>query len=47
LHVNVTRWLRFGAGGGYRFASAVDRFGYRAKDVGGAVVGGNVQVGWF
>jgi hypothetical protein len=47
LHVNATRWLRFGAGGGYRFASAVGRFGYSAKDMGGALVGANVQLGWL
>lgn len=47
LHVNATRWLRFGVTGGYRFASSVDAFGYSAKEMGGPLVGANVQLGWF
>jgi hypothetical protein len=47
LHVNATRWLRFGVGGGYRFASAVKDFGFEAKDTGGVVLGGNIQLGWL
>lgn len=47
LHVNATRWLRFGITGGYRFASGVDTFGYASKAMSGAVVGGNIQLGWF
>jgi hypothetical protein len=47
LHVNATRWLRFGVTGGYRFATAVDDFGYGGDAVGGAIIGGNVQGGWF
>jgi hypothetical protein len=47
LHVNATRWLRFGVTGGYRFASAVERFGYDSTAMSGAVVGGNVELGWF
>jgi hypothetical protein len=47
LHANATRWLRFGVGGGYRFASAVKDFGFEAKDTGGIVLGGNIQLGWL
>lgn len=47
LHVNATRWLRFGLGGGYRFASAVKDFGFGAKDTGGIVLGGNLHLGWL
>ena len=47
LHANAKRWLRFGVTGGYRFASGVDAFGYDGKAMSGAVVGANVQLGWF
>jgi hypothetical protein len=47
LHVNATRWLRFGITGGYRFASGVDAFDYDSSAMSGAVVGANIQLGWF
>jgi hypothetical protein len=47
LHANATRWLRFGLGGGYRFASAVRDYGFGAKDTGGIVLGGNIHLGWL
>jgi hypothetical protein len=47
LHVNATRWLRFGITGGYRLATAVEHFGFAGDDVSGAVAGGNIQAGWF
>lgn len=47
LHVNPTRWLRFGVMLGYRIATAVDDFDYDAGDVGGVVAGGNIEFGWF
>jgi hypothetical protein len=47
IHANATRWLRFGVGGGYRFASAVKDFGFEAKDTGGIVLGGNIHLGWL
>jgi hypothetical protein len=47
VHANATRWLRFGIGGGYRFASAVNDFGFEAKDTGGIVLGGNIHLGWL
>ena len=47
LHANATRWLRFSATGGYRFATAAKRFGYDGAALGGVVVGGSVELGWF
>jgi len=47
LHVNATRWLRFGVIFGYRFATAVDQFDFKGGDMSGPVVGGNIQGGWF
>jgi hypothetical protein len=47
LQSNVTRWFRLGVTGGYRFASAVDRFGLSRSDMSGVVIGGNLQVGWL
>jgi hypothetical protein len=47
LHANATRWLRFSLTAGYRVATGVDSFRYKADDIGGAVIGGNVQAGWF
>ena len=47
LHANATRWLRFSATGGYRFATAAKRFGYDHTALGGAVVGGSIELGWF
>lgn len=47
LHVNLTRWLRVSLLGGYRIASGVEAFHYQASDISGAVVGGNIQGGWF
>jgi len=44
---NVTRWFRVGITGGYRFASGVERFGLDSSEVSGALVGGNLQFGWF
>ena len=43
----MTRWLRLSLTAGYRFATGVDSFHFQADDVGGAVVGGNIQAGWF
>ena len=47
LNANVTRWLRLGATGGYRFTGGVGRFGLSESDLNGIVVGGNIQLGWF
>jgi hypothetical protein len=47
LNANVTRWLRLGATGGYRFTGGVGRFGLSESDLNGVMVGGNIQLGWF
>lgn len=47
LHVNATRWLRFGLMGGYRLASGIDDFGYGSESISGVVAGGNIEFGWF
>ncbi len=47
IQVNATRWLRFSPTAGYRVATAVESFRYQADDIGGVVLGGNVQMGWF
>jgi len=47
LNANVTRWLRLGATGGYRFTDGVGRFGLSESDLNGVVLGGTLQVGWF
>jgi|GEM_PF-1589765 len=47
LHVNATRWLRFGLTFGYRIATAVDHFAYQSNEMSGPIVGGNFQGGWF
>jgi hypothetical protein len=47
LNANVTRWLRLGATGGYRFTGGVGRFGLSESDLNGIVLGGNIQLGWF
>lgn len=47
LHANLTRWLRLGVTGGYRFTSGVGRHGFREDDIDGFFVGGQVQFGRF
>jgi hypothetical protein len=47
LHANVTRWLRFTLTGGYRIATGATRFGYDAKSLGGGLLGGSIDLGWF
>ena len=47
LYLNITRWLRVGATGGYRFVSGVDKNDLSNTDVRGATGGGTVQFGWF
>lgn len=46
-YANITRWLRFGASGGYRFISGVDIKGLSSKDLMGPTLGGQLQAGWF
>lgn len=47
VHANLTRWMRLGVTGGYRFTSGVARNGYDESDVNGWVVGGQLQFGSF
>jgi hypothetical protein len=47
LHANLTRWMRLGATGGYRFTSGVNRLGFEESDLNGVIVGGHVQFGRF
>lgn len=47
LNANLTRWLRLGITGGYRFTGGVSRFGVTESDLNAALVGGNLQFGWF
>lgn len=47
LHANVTRWMRLGLTGGYRFTRGVGRFGLSEGDLNGVVLGGNIQFGWI
>jgi len=47
LYLNVTRWMRIGLTGGYRFVSGVEKNDLSETDVRGAAGGGAVQFGWF
>ena len=47
VHVNMTRWLRLSLLAGYRLATSVEAFHYRADDIGGAILGGNIEAGWL
>ena len=47
LYLNVTRWMRLGASGGYRFVSGVDKNDLSNTDVRGATGGLAAQFGWF
>jgi hypothetical protein len=47
LHVNMTRWLRLTMTAGYRLATSVDEFHYQSDDIGGVIVGGKIEMGWF
>lgn len=47
LYLNVTRWMRVGITGGYRFVSGVDKNDLSETDVRGAAGGGSLQFGWF
>ncbi len=46
-YANLTRWLRVGAVGGFRFVSGVDTKGLKASDLMGPTLGGQIQGGWF
>jgi hypothetical protein len=43
----LTRWMRIGVTGGYRFVSGVDTKGLSESKVAAPVVGAQFQLGWF
>lgn len=47
LFLNITRWMRVGVTGGYRFVSGVEKNDLSETDVRGAAGGGAIQFGWF
>ncbi len=47
IEVNLTRFMRLSAGGGYRFAFAPDRDGISGHDLSGLTMRTNLQFGWF
>jgi hypothetical protein len=46
-YLTMTRWLRVGATGGYRFVGGVDKKGMSASDLAAPTLGVQVQAGWF
>jgi hypothetical protein len=46
-YANITRWLRVGATAGYRIVGGVDTKGLSNGSVGGPLIGGQIQAGWF
>lgn len=47
VDVNVTRWLRVGAVGGYRFVSGTNTAGLSNTDLAGPTGGAHILFGWF
>lgn len=46
-YMNVTRWLRVGATGGYRFVTGVETKGLSESDLAAPTLGLQLQAGWF
>lgn len=46
-HLYLTRWMRVGLNGSYRFVHLTSRNGYSAADLGGFAGGAHIQFGWF
>lgn len=46
-YLTMTRWLRLGATGGYRFVTGVERRGLSESDVAAPTFGLQLQAGWF
>lgn len=46
-YANLTRWLRVGVVGGFRFISGVETKGLASSDLMGPTLGGQLQAGWF
>lgn len=47
VHANLTRWMRLGLNGSYRFVHGVNSYGFEEKDLRGWSFGGHLQFGWF
>jgi hypothetical protein len=47
VHANLTRWMRLGLDGSYRFVHGVNSYGYQERDIRGFAFGGHLQFGWF
>lgn len=47
VHANLTRWMRLGLDGSYRFVHGVNSYGYEERDLRGWSFGGHLQFGWF
>jgi len=47
VHANLTRWMRLGLDGAYRFVHGVNSYGFEEKDFRGWSFGGHMQFGWF
>jgi len=47
VHLNVTRWMRLAATGGYRVVRGVETDNMDDGALSNLAVGGNVQFGWF
>jgi hypothetical protein len=46
-YANITRWLRVGVTASYRLVGGVDTKGLSNGSVGGPLLGGQIQAGWF
>lgn len=46
-HLYLTRWMRLGINGSYRFVSGVNSLGLQDSDLAGFAFGGHLQFGWF
>ncbi|HEY5961349.1 MAG TPA: hypothetical protein VIV60_32550 [Polyangiaceae bacterium] len=46
-YLTLTRWMRVGATGGYRFVSGVETKGLTESKIAAPVVGAQMQLGWF
>jgi hypothetical protein len=47
LHASLTRWMRIGVQGSYRFVHGIDVYGLDSSAIRGAAFGANLQFGWF
>jgi hypothetical protein len=47
LHMNITRWMRFGLNASYRFTNGVSLRGLRDADIRGPALGAHAQFGWL